>query len=63
MPYNRYLRESVDQRLKELKAQGLVTREVISARPIAVAYDITQHGRTALDILQRLKDWTEDNNI
>jgi DNA-binding HxlR family transcriptional regulator len=56
-------KKMVDQRLKELEAQGLVTREVISDRPIAVAYDITDFGRTALDILERLKDWTEENNI
>ena len=56
-------KKMVDQRLKELEAQGLVTREVISDRPIAVAYEITDFGRTALDILERLKDWTEDNNI
>ena len=56
-------KKMVDQRLKELEAQGLVTREVISDRPIAVAYDITDFGRTALDILERLKDWTENNNI
>jgi DNA-binding HxlR family transcriptional regulator len=56
-------KKMVDQRLKELEAQGLVTREVISDRPIAVAYNITDFGRSALDILERLKDWTEDNNI
>ena len=56
-------KKMVDQRLKELEAQGLVTREVISDRPIAVAYEITDFGRTALDILEKLKDWTEDNGI
>lgn len=56
-------KKMIDQRLKELEAQGLVTREVISDRPIAVAYEITDFGRTALDILEKLKDWTEDNNI
>jgi DNA-binding HxlR family transcriptional regulator len=56
-------KKMVDQRLKELEAQGLVTREVISDRPIAVAYEITDFGRSALDILEKLKDWTEDNNI
>jgi len=56
-------KKMVDQRLKELEAQGLVMREVISDRPIAVAYEITDFGRTALDILERLKDWTEDNNL
>ena len=56
-------KKMVDQRLKELEAQGLVTREVISDRPIAVAYEITNFGRTALDILEKLKDWTEDNGL
>lgn len=56
-------KKMVDQRLKELEAQGLVTREVICDRPIAVAYGITNFGRTALDILEKLKDWTEDNGL
>ena len=56
-------KKMVDQRLKELEAQGLVTREVICDRPIAVTYEITNFGRTALDILEKLKDWTEDNGL
>lgn len=56
-------KKMVDQRLKELEIQGLVTREVISDRPIAVAYEITEFGRTALDLLTRLKDWVEENEI
>ena len=56
-------KKMVDQRLKELESQGLVTREVICTRPIAVTYEITDFGRTALDILEKLKDWTEENNI
>ena len=53
-------KKMVDQRLKELEAQGLVTRHVISDRPIAVSYSITELGRTALDILERLKDWADE---
>ena len=56
-------KKMVDQRLKELESQGLVNREVICTRPIAVTYEITAFGRTALDILEKLKDWTEENNI
>ncbi len=56
-------KKMVDQRLKELETQGLVKREVISDRPIAVTYEITDFGRTALVILETLKDWTEENNI
>lgn len=56
-------KKMVDQRLKELESQGLVTREVISDRPIAVTYQITEFGRTALDLLTRLKEWVEDNQL
>jgi DNA-binding HxlR family transcriptional regulator len=56
-------KKMVDQRLKELEIQGLVTREVISDRPIAVAYEITEFGRTALDLLTRLKEWVEEHDI
>jgi len=56
-------KKMVDQRLKELENQGLVIREVISDRPIAVTYEITEFGRTALDILKRLKEWSEEHGI
>jgi len=56
-------KKMVDQRLKELESEGLVIREVISDRPIAVTYEITEFGRTALDILNRLKDWSEEHGI
>ncbi len=56
-------KKMVDQRLKELEVQGLVTREVICDRPIAVTYEITEFGRTALDILEKLKDWTEESDF
>ena len=52
-------KKMVDQRLKELESQGLVERRVLDARPIAVTYEITEFGRTALAILEQLKDWTE----
>jgi len=52
-------KKMVDQRLKELEAQGLVTRNVLSTRPIAVAYEITEVGRSALCVLEQLKAWTE----
>ena len=53
----------VTQRLREMEATGIVERTVISTRPVAVAYEITSFGRTALGILERLKDWAEDNDI
>lgn len=56
-------KKMVDQRLKELEAQGLIRRLVLSTRPIAVAYEITAIGSSALDVLERLRDWTERHGI
>ena len=56
-------KKMVDQRLKEMEQQGLVKREVISTRPIAVCYHITDCGRSSLGILEQLKDWTEEHEV
>ncbi|CAA0335742.1 transcriptional regulator [Alteromonas marina] len=52
-------RKMVDQRLKELENNGMVIRNVIDSRPIAVAYSLTDFGRSALDILEQLRVWSE----
>ncbi len=51
------------QRLKEMEANGLIMRQVINTRPIAVSYEITDFGKTALGILEQLKDWSESHQI
>ena len=56
-------KKMVNQRLKEMEAVGMVQRRVLSTRPIAVAYDITDFGRSALDILEQLKTWSEEHDI
>ena len=53
----------LNERLKEMEANNLLKRIVISDRPIAVSYELTEFGRTALNILEQLKDWSEDNNL
>ncbi len=53
----------VDQRLKELEAEGMVIRKVISDRPIAVTYELTDFGRSALRILDDLRIWSEQHNV
>ncbi|MCG7906213.1 MAG: helix-turn-helix transcriptional regulator, partial [Candidatus Thiodiazotropha taylori] len=53
----------VNQRLKEMEEIGLVKREVLSTRPVAVAYEITEFGRSSLDVLEQLKQWAEQNGI
>lgn len=56
-------KKMVSQRLQEMEESGLVKREVVSDRPIAVAYEITEFGKTALGFLEELKNWSEANNI
>ena len=56
-------KKMVNQRLKEMEETGLLERRVLSTRPIAVAYEITEFGRSSLTVLEQLKDWAEDNGV
>ncbi|REL30114.1 winged helix-turn-helix transcriptional regulator [Thalassotalea euphylliae] len=56
-------KKMIDQRLKELEANGMVLRKVISDRPVAVSYELTEFGRSALSILEQLRSWSEHNDI
>lgn len=56
-------KKMVNQRLKEMEAMGLVKRQVISTRPIAVAYEITGFGRSSLTVLEQLKEWAEAHQL
>lgn len=56
-------KKMVSQRLREMEAMQMVERRVISTRPIAVSYYITDFGRSALGILEQLKDWAEAHEI
>lgn len=42
---------------------GLLKRKVINDRPIAVSYELTKLGKSTLDILENLKDWSEVNKL
>ena len=56
-------KKMVNQRLKEMEEAGLVERQVLSTRPIAVAYETTDFGRSALDVLDQLRAWSEEQDI
>ncbi|MGF1524183.1 MAG: winged helix-turn-helix transcriptional regulator [Leptolyngbyaceae cyanobacterium] len=56
-------KKMVTQRLREMEEAGLVTRNVVSDRPIAVTYEITEFGKTALGFLKELKHWAETHQI
>ena len=56
-------KKMVNQRLKELETLGLVERRVISDRPIAVQYEITDFGRSALVVLDQMREWAENEGV
>ena len=56
-------KKMVTQRLREMAKDGLVKRKVISTKPFAVTYEITDFGRTTLSFLEELKEWAEKQNI
>ncbi len=56
-------KKMIDQRLKELEARGIVIRKVINDRPVAVTYELTDFGRSALDILDSLREWSESHEL
>lgn len=56
-------KKMLSQRLQEMEEAGLVKREVVCDRPIAVTYEITEFGKTALGFLEELKNWAEKHQI
>lgn len=56
-------KKMIDQRLKELETKGMVVRKVIEQRPIAVTYELTEFGCSALSILDDLRLWSEQYEI
>nr|WP_293108932.1 helix-turn-helix domain-containing protein [Okeania sp. SIO2F4] len=56
-------KKMVTQRLREMENDGLVKRNVVSTKPFAVTYEITDFGRTAIGFLEELKKWSEEQNI
>ena len=56
-------KKMVDQRLKELENENMVIRRVLNEKPLAVSYELTEFGRSALNILDELRKWSESNDI
>ncbi len=49
--------KSLSATLRRLERNGIVEREVISSRPVAVEYRITPLGKTLRDPVDALLDW------
>ncbi|MBH9742666.1 MULTISPECIES: winged helix-turn-helix transcriptional regulator [Vibrio] len=56
-------KKMVDQRLKELESENMVIRCVLNEKPLAVSYELTEFGKSALTILEELRKWSESNNV
>ena len=47
------------ERLRELEAEGVVTRHVIPATPVRVEYTLTGKGRALESVVRAVADWVE----
>jgi DNA-binding HxlR family transcriptional regulator len=47
----------LSQRLKELEAEGLITRTVVPTMPVQIRYGLTKRGHDLVVALQPLVDW------
>jgi DNA-binding HxlR family transcriptional regulator len=47
----------LSERMKELEARGVVTRDVDPGPPVKVVYELTDMGRSLEPALQELKSW------
>ena len=52
-------KKMITERLRQLEQRGLIRRQVLDTAPVAVQYQITDFGRTALDCLDELRRWSE----
>jgi DNA-binding HxlR family transcriptional regulator len=47
------------ERLKELEAEGMITRTVVPETPVRVEYALTEKGRALNGVVEALGDWAE----
>lgn len=48
------------ERLRELEAAGMVTRDVQPGPPVRVVYDLTDAGRSLSDVIRVISEWAHD---
>ena len=54
-------KKMLTQTLRRLERDGLISRSVISNRPLAVQYQLTRLGRDVVPVVVKLKGWAEKN--
>lgn len=47
------------ERLRELEAAGMVTRDVQPGPPVRVVYELTDAGRALIDVIQAIASWAQ----
>ena len=47
----------LSERLKELEAEGIVTRTVIPETPVRIEYHLTEKGRALGSVVQAIRGW------
>ena len=52
-------KKMITERLRQLEAQGLVSRHVMETAPVSVEYRLTSFGETALGFLDALREWSD----
>lgn len=54
-------RRVLDAQLKELMAHGLISKTVLSKRPLIVEYSLTALGETIIPAINTTAQWAEDH--
>jgi DNA-binding HxlR family transcriptional regulator len=49
----------LSERLKELEAEGIVTRTVTPTTPVRIEYGLTEKGKDLADVMDELAAWAE----
>ncbi len=47
------------ERIKELEAEGIVSRTVHTAAPVRVTYALTEKGRALIPVMQGIESWAQ----
>ena len=50
----------LSERLKELEAEGIVSRRVIEGSPVRVEYSLTPKGQALQPVVSQLKSWARE---
>ncbi|MEM9250454.1 MAG: helix-turn-helix domain-containing protein, partial [Pseudomonadota bacterium] len=54
-------KKMIADRLRHLQDHDLISRKVRDTAPVSVEYEITDHGRTALGVLDALRAWSDQD--